>query len=244
MTGELNAEGFDFEGVERTIGYVFQNKQLLLTACTHSSYAEHYKTESNENLEFFGDAVLEMIVSEKLYTELYKSKEQRGESGARSDEGKLTKRRANTVKDAALKEVVEKSELDKYLRFFGKKENNLGDKPIPSLFEALTAAIYLDGGYERAKEFVLDMLGGFSFFGEDFANANYKGKVKEFLEKQGKPVPEYRVLEKRGKDHDPTFIVEASADGVTVSGKGKNKKDAEQEAAKKLLNELSKGTNE
>jgi ribonuclease-3 len=84
------------------------------------------------------------------------------------------------------------------------------------------------------------MLGDFSFIGEDYANANHKGRVKEFLEKQGKPVPEYRVLEKRGKDHNPTFIVEASADGVTVSGRGKNKKDAEQEAAKKLLEQLDR----
>jgi ribonuclease-3 len=239
-------ENFQFEEIEQTLGYTFSDKQLLFTACVHSSYAEHYNIESNEKMEFFGDAVLEMVVSEKLYLESRRGGkatfgDEEGDKGDKgnSAEGRLTQKRANTVKDAALKKIVEKAGLDKYLLYFGSKENNLGEKAISSLFEALAAAVYLDGGYEQAKAFILRMLEDFSFNGEDYANVNHKGKVKEFLEKQGKPVPEYRLVEKRGKDHYPTFIVEASADGQAAIGKGKSIKAAEQEASKNLLEKLS-----
>jgi ribonuclease-3 len=228
----------DYSELEKRIGYTFRDKRLLLTACTHSSYAEHYKTESNENMEFFGDAILEMVVSETLYLDDERAAKNNGDETKTHDEGLLTKERANKVKDSALRSIVEKAGLDNYLRFFGKRQNNLGKKPIASLFEALTAAVYLDGGYGQAKAFVLSMLKDFSFEGDVFVN--YKGALQEFLQKQGKSEPHYSFPEKTGKDHDPTYFVTASADGAAALGTGKSKKDAEQEAAKKLLEILKK----
>jgi len=207
----------NFVALERKIGYVFQNKALLKTAFTHSSYAEKYGVESNERMEYLGDSVLQLVVSEKQYFE------------EKEAEGVLTKERQRLVCLEALYAEVEKLSLKSHLLFFGKAEGNIGKKTVSSLYETLVGAIYLDGGYQEAKKFVL------AHYPERQATEeNYKSALQEYLQKRALPLPTY-VGEKKGKDHSPVFFVKAQAGGRFASGEGRTEKKAEQQAAKALL---------
>ncbi len=207
--------------IEEKIGYTFSDKALLMRAFTLSSYANAYKKESNERLEFLGDAVLEMIVSEKLY----------GETDG--TEGEMTEKRKRFVSDENLFQVVETLGLKKYLLYVGKEQDNLGKKAVPSLFEALTAAIYLDGGYEKAKEFVG------RFLWKNAEKEDYISALKMYLEKRGKGLRKTDWTEtKTGKDNAPQFTESIVIDGRTFTGKGGDTKTAKQSAAKSALDAL------
>lgn len=205
----------DIIAIERKIGYVFQNKKYLSTAFTHASYAYQHGIESNERLEFLGDSVLGFIVSSKLYT--------MGE-----DEGDMTEHRKNIVSAKPLEEATLKLDILCYLQTAD--DVHMGEKRISSLYEALVAAIYLDGGILPVQNFIEKTL---SFANR--AEENYKGQLQEFLQSKGSEVAEYTLLDKVGQDHAPAFVVEACANGYTAKGRGKKRRDAEQEAAKKLL---------
>lgn len=200
------------EELESAIGYTFNDKSLLERALTLSS-AE--RVNNNEILEFFGDAILEFIVSEKLFSD-------------GGTEGVLTERRKSLVSDTALAPVSEKLGIDRYL--IRGKADNFNKKAVPSAYEALTAAIYLDGGMDAAKKFVLTTL--------DFSGGrvlkNYKGELQEILQGSGEAVPEYARSE-TGTPQNPVFFAEISVFGKTFRGTGENAKSAEQQAAKAAL---------
>lgn len=204
--------------IEEKIGYVFQNKSLLEQAFVHSSYGRIKGIPDNERMEYLGDAVLQLIVTEWQYFK----------DGA--DEGRMTKGRQKLVCEETLLAEVEELGLQGYLQYVGKRKQNVGEKAFSSIFETIVAAIYLDGGYEPAKSFVLERM-------SDRDDTNYKGKLQEFLQKQGEGYPEYQ-LEKSGKDNEPTYRAVVSALGMQAEGIGKSKKSAEQVAAKALLDKL------
>lgn len=202
------------EQAERAINYTFKDKNLLKRALTVASASD----ENNQLLEFFGDAILEFIVSERIFSE--------GDS-----EGELTERRKALVSDIALTPVSERLGLDKLL-IRGKKDLN-NKKAIPSAYEAVTAAIYLDGGMEAAKNFVYSTL--------DFSCVNpvinYKGKLQELLQGRGMPIPEYENTD-IGNAQKHAFVAKITLFDKSFEGEADSVKQAQQLAAKKALEYL------
>ena len=213
---------FELKESEKRIGYTFRNKELLITAFTHSTYANVHGGEDNERLEFLGDSVLQMVVSEALYFRKEKDRVLR--------EGEMTVLRQMMVRKEALLDAVERLGLKDFLLIEG-GEANVGDKTVSSLFETVTAAIYLDSGYRAAKKFISDNL-------VFRVERNFKGELQELLQKRGEHTPQY-VLEKEGKDNNPLFVCHATASGVQAEGSGRSKAAAEQAAAKELLEILT-----
>ena len=195
--------------IEEVLGYTFRDKQLLLTAFTHSSYAYQHGVESNERLEFLGDAVLQLAVTEML---LLTSKE---------DEGKLTELRKQYVSKPALEQAETRMNLMRFLRYSG-GESNVGGKTRSNLFEATVGAIYLDGGLNAAKQFLRTHL-------SEIASENHKTVLQEYVQEREKTPPVYDVQEVEGG-----FECSVKALGASASGFGTSKKAAETEAARKL----------
>ena len=211
----------DVQQIEQKIGYVFSDKELLKTAFTHVSFAKANGCADNERLEYLGDAVLELLITERQYYDSV------------STEGAMTKSRQGLVSKQPLKEAIQRMDVAQYLRFLGGKDN-VGDKTVSSLYESLLAAIYLDGGMEAARAFV-----GRHPLVQTERSSNHKGDFQEYLQKQGKQLPVYR-FQKQGPDNAPTFFCEVLADGVKGQGSGATKREAEQLAARQLLELLSK----
>ena len=222
------------EEFEERIGYHFQNKKLLFQALTHSSFAnEHHqpKHTNNERLEFLGDAVLEIVTSEFLFQKYPKH-----------SEGELSRMRASMVCEPTLAFCTRDLELGKYL-LLGKGEDMTGGRERKSILsdalEAVIGAVYLDGGFASAKEFI------FNFVLNDMEHKQLFYDSKTILQElvQGNYEEElnYRLLEEIGPDHDKQFVVEARI-GTVAYGKGigRNKKSAEQEAAYHTLIKLKK----
>ena len=200
------------EETEKNLGYAFKDKRLLERALTLPSAG---KAENNQTLEFFGDAILEFLVSEKIYDE-------------NSDEGSLTEKRKALVSDSALTPVSRRLGLDKALIRSPYDSNN--KKAVPSVYEAVVAAIYLDGGIDAARKFVFSTL--------DFSSAetteNYKGALQEFLQSRGERCTDYIckvVVTKLIAD----YIVTIRFLGKTLSGEAGIKKQAEMLAAKSAM---------
>ena len=208
--------------LEKKIGYSFQNAEILQKAFTHSTYSEAYGGENTERMEYLGDAVLELVVSKKQYL-----------SHRRQSEGEMTKERQTLVCQEALLKQAETLGLANYLRFVGGAAN-VGDKTVASLYETLVAAIYLDGGFEAAEAFVL------RYYPTAESDGNYIGKLQEFLQRKGEPLPVYSEAKKSGEDHRPTFTVVATAGGVSADGVGGSVAKARQQAAKKLYGKLKR----
>ncbi len=219
---------------QKKIGYTFSREGLLRQALTHSSFAneKHMKKLSdNERLEFLGDAVLELISSEYLY-------------GLHRDwpEGELTKLRASIVCEQTLAFCTRKIQLGDYL-FLGKGENQTGGRKRKSIlsdaFEAVIGAIYLDGGFANAKEFVhrfvLDDIEHMQLFYDS------KTILQEIVQAKTEGALEYVLVAEEGPDHNKQFQVEARIGGQAVSrGEGHTKKAAEQEAAYQAILILKK----
>jgi ribonuclease-3 len=167
--------------------------------------------------------VLQLVVTEWQYSR-----------DARADEGKMTSQRQKFVCEEALDEAVRALGLQNYLLVSGGKAN-VGKKTVSSLFETVIAAIYLDGGYDAAKKFIVKYVR----LEEQSAPANHKGALQEFLQSKGETTPTYETV-KSGKDNAPTFVAKAEAMGETATGEGSSKKEAEQQAAKNLLDKLVK----
>lgn len=210
-------------------GYTFHDPELPEMALTHSSYAnESPGAAYNERLEFLGDAVLGFIAAEHLY-QTYQDK----------PEGELTKLRAGYVCEASLAEASRRLGLGELLRL-GRGERGEGGAARESIladaFEALLAAIYLDGGVEPCRKMVVEQVLSQPPVG---AVRDAKSRLQEVLQGQGKPAPVYRVVSESGPEHQKTFIVEAVIDGVSVAeGTGHTKKQAEQDAAGKALQQV------
>lgn len=214
--------------VEKIIGYAFKDEILLLQALVHSSYANEHKIASNERLEFLGDAVLEFVITDKLYKDFNLS------------EGKLTKYRASLVNQNTLAFIVSELGLDKYL-IRGKGESKSGqvtDAEKCDLFEAVVGAIYLDGGISAAKKFILtNLVTALDSLATNGLEENYKSQLQEMLIKD-KIV--YSTT-KHGDDHDPVYKCTVIINGVNMGfGQGKNKKTAEKEAAKNTIKMIKK----
>lgn len=213
--------------LEKKIGYNFRNKELLQLALTHSSYAnEKQGRQDNERLEFLGDSVLGFITAEYLFSTLKKR-----------PEGELTKLRANAVCEKSLAAFANEINLGDYI-LLGKGEIMTGGRERPSIlsdaFESVIAAIYLDGGMEEAKKFVLRFV---TTSTTDTAKAtDYKTMLQEVIQKNPDEHLTYRLVAESGPDHNKEFTVEVYLNSNCIgTGKGHSKKKAEQAAAKEAL---------
>ena len=220
------------ERLEQIIGYTFRNKKLLKQALTHSSYANEKKLGKlgcNERLEFLGDAVLELVSSDVLYARFPKI-----------PEGELTKKRASLVCEPSLAYCARQFDLPKYL-LLGRGEDMTGgrmrDSIVSDATEALLGAIYLDGGFEKARDFVL------RFILNDIEHKQlfYDSKtiLQEMVQEKGRQALEYVLTGESGPDHNKQFSVEARINGeVLGNGSGHTKKAAEQAAAYQAIRRL------
>lgn len=220
---------------EQLIGYEFNDKSLLQTALTHSSYANEVGggVKYNERLEFLGDSVLGMITAEyfyKLHPEM--------------PEGQLTKLRSSMVCEKSLCVFAKSIKLGEFLRL-GKGEINTGGRNRPSIladaFESLIAAIYLDSGFEEAQKFVLGFVASASV--DEPSVSDYKSHLQEIVQQNHGEILEYFMAGESGPDHDKTFTVEVRLNSNVIGiGEGKSKKQAEQMAAKEALKLMGIGT--
>lgn len=222
------------KALENRIGYEFRNRNLLILALTHSSYANEKKLGKagcNERLEFLGDAVLELISSDFLYKKF-----------TQIPEGELTKKRASLVCEPSLAYCARDFGLPQYL-LLGKGEDMTGgrnrDSIVSDATEALLGAIYLDGGFASAKEFVL------KFILNDLENKQlfYDSKtiLQEIVQENLSHGVEYRLVGESGPDHNKSFTVEVLVnDQVMGQGTGHTKKAAEQAAAYEAIRKLRK----
>jgi len=220
---------FDFTEFENRIGYTFKNKKLLLEALAHSSFANETRVcESNERLEFLGDSVLSIMVSEYLFKHY-----------RHLPEGELTKIRASLVCEKALFEFSKKIDLGKYI-LLGKGEENTGGRNRPSIvsdaFEAVIAAVYLDGGSEEVRKYVLGFLPENIETNGGKALHDYKTLLQEIIQRNPEEKVEYILADQYGPDHDRRFVVEVCMNNNVIGkGEGRSKKQAEQAAAKEAL---------
>jgi len=217
--------------IEEKIGYEFKNKDLLDEAMTHTSYANENNVKSNEKLEFLGDSILEFISSEYLYINY-----------PELQEGELTKVRATVVCEDSLYQVAKKHGFQDSIRVgHSERKSNGNEKPaiLADSVEALIAAIYFDGGLEPAKKFIIDNLKqAMEEASKNVGVKDFKTVLQEKLQEHGEVHIEYKIIGESGPDHDKIFISEVTVDGkVLATGEGKNKKQAEMEAARKALGE-------
>jgi ribonuclease-3 len=223
--------------LESLLGYQFRDPRWVHQALMHSSRiperAAGEPEESNEKLEFLGDAVLELIVSEELVREF-----------PDWSEGQLSKSRARLVNATAISLSAQRLGVGKYL-LLGRGEEKTGGRTKPALladaYEALIAAVYLDGGLEAARGFVRRSLveGSISVEAERLGHTDHKSALQEFLQSRGMTPGAYHVIAETGPDHQKTFRVEVRIGGqVTAIGCGRTKKEAEQSAAIAALIQL------
>lgn len=195
---------------EKAIGYCFRDKALLKTCFTHASYTNVSGEPSNERLEFLGDAVLELSVTENLF------------KNCSADEGKLTELRKQYVSQNALSRAEERARLMRFLRFSG-GESNVKGKTASNLFEAVVAGIYLDGGMGAAEKFLARFL-------TVTETQNYKTLLQELVQERTKNTPVYETENRNGN-----YVCRVRALGEEAAGEGASKKAAETDAAKTLF---------
>ncbi|WP_225744006.1 ribonuclease III [Marinilactibacillus sp. Marseille-P9653] len=230
MTKEL------IQHVENRFGITFQDKELLIEAFTHSSYANDHREltlKNLERLEFLGDAVLELTVSEYLYNKF-----------PELPEGQLTRMRAAIVRAESLAMLAKECELAQFLRL-GKGEELMNGRKRPSLlcdvFEAFVGAIFIDQGMSVVMSFLERVLFPKIDSGAFSHGMDHKTALQELLQKNGVVTIVYQVIEEIGPDHDRQFVVEVFVEGDSLgSGRGRSKKGAEQEAARVALMTLEK----
>lgn len=217
------------KALENRIGYKFNNKSYLLEALTHSSFANERENgmRCNERMEFLGDAVLSIISAELLF-ERYPD----------MPEGDLSKLRSSLVCTESLSQFARQIDLGKAL-FLGKGEINTGGSDRPSIlenaFEALIAAIYLDGGMENAKRFVLSFLEK-ALETHKINFHDYKTTLQEVVQKNPGENVTYVLVGESGPDHNKEFVMEVHLNSNVIgTGRGRSKKSAEQAAAKEAL---------
>ncbi len=227
-----------FDALEARVGYRFRDRGLLEHALTHRSKAHEDPSggvADNESMEFLGDAVLGLVVSDALFRAF-----------PSYSEGQKSKIKANLVSTASLAEMAELMGLGEYM-ILGRGEEKTGGRHKQALLadtcEAVIAAIYLDGGLEPARQFLLRELGRHieearqpEYFGRD-----HKSRLQERLQGLGRPLPAYRITSEVGPDHSKLFYVEVVVgEAMLAQGAGRTKKDAEQEGARLALTALAK----
>jgi ribonuclease III len=216
--------------LEEKIGYRFKNPNYLKTALTHSSYANEHKIPggSNERLEFLGDSILGMVVSDYLFKHF-----------PNLPEGDLTKKRAALVCEKACCGFSRQLDVGKYL-LLSRGEQNSGGRTRSSIladaFESITAAIYLDGGMEESRKFVLRFVLPLLKETKPRVFKDYKTFLQEIVQKNPEETLEYVLTGESGPDHDKHFTVEVRLDNNVIGkGGGRSKKEAEQQAAREAL---------
>ena len=224
-------EAKDPAGIEKRLQYEFIDKSLLLEALRHSSYVNEISDpdlRDNERLEFLGDAVLNLTIGHILMHNYPDIKE-----------GDLSRSRANLVNESQLAETARSFKLGDYI-LLGKGEMHTQGREKNSIladaFEALMAAIYLDGGYDAAYKIIENK---FQPLMEQLDaadnNYDYKSRLQERAQVEHGVIPDYKIVREDGPDHDKTFWVALEAIGIHTEGNGKSKKAAEQDAARKAL---------
>ena len=222
--------------IEKCLGYTFKTKKHLVLAFVHSSFINENKisvTESNERLEFLGDAVLGLVIAEYLFTYL-----------PDSSEGTLSHLRSKLRESSSCSKFLKKLEIESFIIMGkGEKKNflsKLNSSIMADLFEAIIGAIYLDGGLENVKKFV------FSNFSEEIEEAinsplrNCKAELQDYSQKKYQKVPVYKVIDEVGPDHSKTFHISVFIDDMIMgSGYGSSKKSAQQAAAAEALYRLN-----
>jgi ribonuclease-3 len=221
----------EMERCERRIGYVFQDKSLLAASLTHASGAQH-RLASNERLEFLGDAILGAVVCEILYLQYPDYLE-----------GDLTKIKSVVVSRQTCAKISEALGLQEFL-ILGKGMSSHPSVPpslLADVFESLAAAIYLDGGDPAAREFIQRFIGPeieLAAAGE--LGGNYKSLLQQLAQRENGSTPTYQLLDEKGPDHSKCFKISAQIGGSQFQAAwGRNKKEAEQRAARNALAEIN-----
>jgi ribonuclease-3 len=216
----------------------FKNLELLNQALTHCSYAvenRHLNFFNNERLEFLGDAVLKLVVSTYLYKNF-----------SNKDEGFLTKIRSRVISDSNLAEVAGQNHLGKYLLLSRNEQQNGGRERKSNLanaLEALFGAAFLDSGVEQAKKVILNFMGPtLAEYSASNDLHDYKSQLQEQVQALGWKLPEYRVIQELGPEHNKVFRIQVkigkNLKKIKEEGSGRTKKEAEQNAAAKILQVL------
>jgi ribonuclease-3 len=223
-----------FKQLQTKLGIAFNNLKLLEQAFTHSSYVnEHRSSKHNERLEFLGDAVLELAVSQYLFR-VYPNR----------PEGELTKLRASIVCEPSLNKFAEQLNFGAYL-LLGRGEELTGGRTRPALladvFEAFIGALYLDQGMEAVEQFLASMVFVKMESGSTGKLQDYKSQLQERVQQTDIGGVAYRLVEEQGPAHAKKFISEVSIGGKSMgSGSGRTKKESEQQAASEALRRLNK----
>lgn len=225
----------NIKSLEEICGYKFKNIELPLEALSHSSYANEISQKmnkrynSNERLEFLGDSVLSIIISEHLFKNF-----------SEMPEGNLSRMRASIVCESSLAQCGMKIGLNKLI-MLGSGENSSGGRERPSIIadclEAVIGAIYLDGGLSAARKFVMRALRDqINDIADNYENFDYKTTLQELTQKENSPAPVYNIIKIEGPDHNRKFTVKVTviSDKYGI-GTGKTKKEAEQKAAKDFI---------
>lgn len=221
------------EDCEKKLGYTFKNKELLLQALTHSSFAYENQNDDisdNEVMEFLGDSVLGLVIADFICS-----------SYPALSEGELSKLKSAAVSSTAHTGFAKKLNLDRYLRL-GKGEEKSGGRKkrtiLAGAYEAVIAAIYLDGGIDNASVFIKrDLVPLFKKINvKKFFVDNYKSALQEYLQRENSSPPVYKTVTSTGPDHKRSFVVEVFSDHMLLAkAKGSSKKEAEKKAAQKAL---------
>ncbi len=225
----------DLAALQQTLDISFNNQSLLEQALVHRSHLNEnpgFAPASNERLEFLGDAVLDLVIAEKLYQDF-----------PHFTEGEMTKLRSALVRRDTLSRMARTIKLGDYL-YLGKGEETSGGRHKPAnlagALEAVIAAIFIDQGSATARDFIIGLLGKEleKVVSQD-AVADYKSQLQQFIQARQQSAPTYHVVEAVGPDHDKRFTVEVRVgDTVLGRGSGKSKKIAETEAARSALDQL------
>lgn len=219
----------NFSKLEELLDYKFKNKELVLEALTHKSCKKEY---NNERLEFLGDAVLDLVVGEYLFNKFPKTAE-----------GNLSKLRASLVNEKGFEKLAKLLDLGVYIQISQAEENNKGRQKasiLANAFEAIMGCIYLESGLDEVKDIVLRL------FDKEYPKIDlesvfkdYKTTLQELTQARFGVIPKYEVIKATGPDHNKEFTIELSIDGkICGSGKGKSKKEAQQDVAKKVISML------
>lgn len=221
----------DLEEAQEVIGYHFRDDSILLLSLTHRSFEikKNHNSPANERLEFLGDSVLGLVISHQLFLD-----------NPEIREGELTKQKALLVNETTLASVGRRVGLNKFIRLSAEEERS-GGRERPSIIsdavESVIAAVYLDGGLDAARDFIMRLIYvDKEKILSDVSQRNSKGEFLELVQAGGKGMPRYEVVSETGPDHCKIFHVEVWAGDKKVgSGKGNSKKEAEQKAASEAL---------
>lgn len=218
--------------LEKKLGISFLNKQLLNQSLTHASFAHEEKIPDNERLEFLGDAVIKLVISEYIYNKF-----------PSRPEGDLTKIRATVISDETLAREANTVKLGEYLLLSENEKKTGGDRRksnVANAFESLVGAIYLDAGLGKVRDFLLDFLRAeIDKVSREGYIKDYKSALQEFVQKKKWLLPQYKVLKELGPRHEKLFVIGVKIKGkIMGEGRGMNKKEAEQKAAEEALKAL------